>query len=119
MQILVTVIHCLVGLFLILVVLLQSGKGGGMGAAFGGASSGVFGARGANPFLSKLTAGCAVAFFITSITLSVMSSKVGSVMGDEAKAAAATTAPSDANLEAGKAAAPAGDAAAPSSQPTE
>jgi preprotein translocase subunit SecG len=81
MQTFVMTIHVFVGLFLIVVVLLQSGKAGGMGAALGGGSSaGVFGARGANTFLSRLTAGCAVVFFLTSMSLAVMSSKTGSVV---------------------------------------
>ena len=84
MSILLTILHCFVGLFLIVVVLLQSGRAGGMGAGFGGSSTGVFGARGANTFLTKVTAGCAITFFLTSITLSVLSSKTGSVVGDQA-----------------------------------
>jgi preprotein translocase subunit SecG len=93
MSILITVLHCLVGLFLIVVVLLQSGRAGGMGAGFGGSSTGVFGARGANTFLTKVTAGCAITFFLTSITLSVMSSKTGSVVADEAGKEAAKPKP--------------------------
>ena len=50
------IFHVIVCLFLITVVLLQQGKGGGMGVAFGGGSSGsVFGARGAGSFLGRLT----------------------------------------------------------------
>lgn len=85
MSILLTIVHVFVGLFLIVVVLLQSGRAGGMGAGFGGGSStGVFGARGANTFLTKVTAGCAITFFLTSISLSVLSSKTGSVVADQA-----------------------------------
>ena len=55
---LVTVVHVIVCVFLILVILLQAGKGGGMGGAFGGAGAQtVFGGRGATTFLGKLTAG--------------------------------------------------------------
>ncbi len=93
MSLLITLLHCFVGLFLIVVVLLQSGRAGGMGAGFGGSSSGVFGARGANTFLTKVTAGCAITFFLTSITLSVMSSKTGSVVADEAGKEAAKPVP--------------------------
>ncbi|MBI2897626.1 MAG: preprotein translocase subunit SecG [Deltaproteobacteria bacterium] len=67
---LLTILHIAVCVFLILVVLLQPGKSGGMGAAFGGASQAVFGARGATSFLGKVTAGCAVLFMLTSIGLS-------------------------------------------------
>jgi protein translocase SecG subunit len=62
------VLHILVCLFLVLFVLLQPGARGGVGAAFGGAGGQtVFGGRGANTFLAKLTAGAAVVFMITSI----------------------------------------------------
>src|SRR5215475_13515284 len=72
---LVTILHVFVCIFLILVVLLQAGKGGGMGLAFG--SSGaqtVFGGSGAGNFLTKLTAGTAVIFMITSLTLAYFAS---------------------------------------------
>jgi preprotein translocase subunit SecG len=94
MQYLLSAVHILVGLFLILVVLLQTGRAGGMGASFGGGSGGVFGARGANPFLSKLTAASAIIFFLTSMSLSIMSSRTGSVVADQA-GAAETTPPAD------------------------
>ena len=73
---LITIIHVFVCFFLILVVLLQAGKGGGMGIAFGSStSSQVFGGRGAGSFLEKLTAGTAVVFMITSITLAYFASQ--------------------------------------------
>lgn len=82
------VLHTLVCLFLILFVLLQPGARGGVGAAFGGAGGQtVFGGRGANTFLAKLTAGAAVIFMLTSITLSFFGSSSTSVMADRAKAA--------------------------------
>src|SRR5690349_1937038 len=105
MEIFITIVHVLVGIFLILVVLLQSGRSGGLGATIGGGSStGVFGARGANTFLSRVTAGCAIAFFLTSMTLAVMSSKTGSVVKSLAPAtpAAPVAPPVDANMEAPK-----------------
>ncbi len=73
---LVTVIHVIACLFLMLVVLLQAGKGGGMGVAFGssGGGSQVFGGRGAGGFLEKLTAGTAVVFMLTSVTLAAKAS---------------------------------------------
>jgi preprotein translocase subunit SecG len=68
-----TVLHVIVCIFLIAVVLLQRGKGAEMGAVFGGgASSTVFGSRGAGTFLSKLTTGCAVIFMATSLSLSYL-----------------------------------------------
>ncbi|RMH40301.1 MAG: preprotein translocase subunit SecG, partial [Deltaproteobacteria bacterium] len=78
MDTLVTVIHVLVCLFLILVVLLQAGKGGGMGIAFGGAGgSTVFGGSGAGNFLTKLTVVSAFLFMLTSITLAYFASSGG------------------------------------------
>ncbi len=80
------VLHVLVSLFLILFVLLQPGARGGVGAAFGGAGGQtVFGGRGANTFLAKLTAGAAVIFMLTSITLSFFGSSSTSVMSGRAK----------------------------------
>jgi preprotein translocase subunit SecG len=75
---LVTVIHILVCFFIIIVVLLQSGQSGDLSAAFGGqGSQTAFGPRGAASALSKATTWSAVAFMITSITLSVYASKRG------------------------------------------
>lgn len=73
---LVTAIHILVCFFIIVVVLLQSGTSGDISAAFGGqGSQTAFGPRGAASALSKVTTWSAVAFMITSITLSVYASK--------------------------------------------
>jgi len=67
----VTVLHILVCVILVVVVLLQRGKGAEIGAVFGGgASSTVFGSRGAGNFLTKLTSGAAVVFMLTSLVLS-------------------------------------------------
>jgi preprotein translocase subunit SecG len=75
METLVTILHVLVCIFLMLTVLLQAGKGGGMGAAFGGGSSmgTVFGGSGAGNFLRRLTVAAAVIFMLTSMTLAWMS----------------------------------------------
>ena len=82
MEIFLTVIHIFVSIVLILSILLQSGKGGGMGAAMGGASAQVFGGRGAGTFLSKFTTFAAVVFMCTSLTLSMMGSDNKSVVKD-------------------------------------
>ena len=67
----VTVIHVLLCVVMIFVILLQPGKDAGMGAAFGGgAATSAFGGRGAVTFLSKMTAACAIFFFVTSLGLS-------------------------------------------------
>jgi preprotein translocase subunit SecG len=74
--ILITVIHVLVCLFLIAVVLLQSGKSGDLAAAFGGqGSQTAFGPRGAASALSKATTWSAVIFMLTSMTLSIYASR--------------------------------------------
>jgi preprotein translocase subunit SecG len=73
---LLTVVHITVCLFLILVVLLQAGKGGGMGIAFGGAGSQtVFGSSGAGNFLTRLTSITATIFLLTSLALAHYSSR--------------------------------------------
>jgi len=83
---LITVLHVLVCLFLIIVVLLQSGQSGDIAAAFGGmGSQTAFGPRGAATVLTKATTWCAVIFMLTSITLSVAASRrsgPGSVLGN-------------------------------------
>lgn len=70
---LILVIHVLVCVALILIVLLQSGKGAQMGAAFGGSSQTLFGSPGAAGFLTKITTGAAVVFMITSLLLAFWS----------------------------------------------
>src|SRR5690348_14723115 len=65
----VPTIHVLACLFLIVVVLLQTGKGADMGAVFGGGSQTLFGSSGAGNFLTKLTTGTAIAFMLTSLIL--------------------------------------------------
>ncbi len=69
-------LHVIACLVLILVVLLQRGKGSDMGAALGGGGSNtVFGSRGAGNFLTKLTSGCAVIFMCTSLSLAYLGSQ--------------------------------------------
>ena len=73
---LITAVHVIVCLFLIAVVLLQSGKSGDLAAAFGGqGSQTAFGPRGAATALSKATTWSAIIFMITSITLSIYASR--------------------------------------------
>lgn len=81
MSTIVVVIHVLVCLALIFIVLLQHGKGAGIGAAFGGSSQTVFGSTGAAPFLAKLTAAAAILFMVTSLGLTFLGQqKEASVM---------------------------------------
>ena len=69
MDIAITVVHVIACFFLIIVVLLQTGKGADMGAVFGGSSQTVFGSGGAGNFLQRMTTGIAIAFFLTSFGL--------------------------------------------------
>jgi preprotein translocase subunit SecG len=76
MATLLTIIHVIACVFLILVVLLQAGKGGGVGVALGGQTSAqVFGGRGAGTFLERLTAGTAIVFMLTSMSLAYIASQ--------------------------------------------
>ncbi len=71
-----SVLHVMVGLFLILVILLQAGKGAAIGASLGSAGSqAMFGSSGSVNFLTKLTTGAAIIFMITSLSLSVLSTQ--------------------------------------------
>jgi preprotein translocase subunit SecG len=73
---LITIVHIIVCLFLIIVVLLQSGQSGDIAAAFGGmGSQTAFGPRGAATALSKATTWSAIIFMVTSITLSIAASR--------------------------------------------
>jgi len=73
--VIITIVHVLMCLILIAIVLLQSGKGASMGAAFGGASQTLFGSAGPANFLNKITTIAAVVFLITSFTLTIISSR--------------------------------------------
>lgn len=95
MQTLLSIVHVVVSLFMILVILLQAGKSGGMGGLSGGSAT-VFGGRGSQTFLGKLTSACAAIFMVTSLTLAYMSSRSESMILQHAreiqeKAAAADT----------------------------
>jgi len=81
-QILITVLHIAVCVILILVVLLQAGKGANMGAAFGGSSQTVFGSTGPGTFLGKMTTIVATVFMLTSLALSYAAIHKGSSVID-------------------------------------
>src|SRR5262249_25768188 len=99
MYYLVLIVHMLVCLFLIIVVLLQSGKAADLAGAFGGmGSQTAFGPRGSATLLSKATTISAVLFMITSLSLSIIASRqsgLGTTVleGAPAKSAPAKTAP--------------------------
>jgi preprotein translocase subunit SecG len=74
MSLFLIILHIVVCIALILIVLLQTGKGADMGAAFGGGTSQtLFGSTGATTFLSKLTTGAAIIFMVTSLFLAYLS----------------------------------------------
>jgi len=75
-QTIVLIAHTLIALLIIVLVLLQRGKGADAGAAFGSGSSGtVFGAQGSSNFFSRTTAILAAAFFVSSLSLAYLSSQ--------------------------------------------
>ncbi len=81
-----TIIHIIVSVFLILVVLLQQGKGQDFAGTFGGGGSQAsFGARSATTLLHRLTTVAAVMFMVTSLSLTVLISQpgTGSVIGED------------------------------------
>jgi preprotein translocase subunit SecG len=65
----IVLLHVFICLAMILIVLLQSGKGANMGAAFGGSSQTIFGSSGPGTFLGKATTVVAVVFMLTSLWL--------------------------------------------------
>lgn len=72
MQLILILLHVITCIALILIVLLQKGKGADMGAAFGGSSQTVFGSAGATSFMHKITAIAAILFMITTMSLAYL-----------------------------------------------
>lgn len=80
--VLLTIVHVIVCLFLIIVILLQSGKAADLAGAFGGmGSQTAFGPRGSATLLSKATTISTVVFMLTSISLSIIATKYSSSRG--------------------------------------
>jgi preprotein translocase subunit SecG len=93
-----------------LVILLQTGKGAGIGAAFGGGGGQtVFGPRGAGSFIGKITGGVAAAFMLTSLFLAYMSSTSATGVADKINAMNEEIASEVEEVEIGKEAKPATD----------
>jgi preprotein translocase subunit SecG len=91
-------LHLLVCLCLVAVILVQSGKGGGLaGGAFGGATQTVFGGRGATDFITRATVVLGVLFFVTSLSLALLTARVTtgarSVVSEAAKRATSAAPP--------------------------
>jgi preprotein translocase subunit SecG len=100
MYVAVIIIHILACLGLILIVLLQRGKGADLGAAFGGSSQTVFGSQGAGGFLARLTTISAVVFMFTCLGLAYMSSHRAQATVMESKEQAAVPSQQEATTEA-------------------
>jgi preprotein translocase subunit SecG len=91
MDLIVLIVHVLAAAGIIALVLVQHGKGADVGAAFGTGSAGsVFGSAGSANFLSRMTAGLALVFFLTSIGLSFLTNKRTGNKGVMANQPAAT-----------------------------
>jgi preprotein translocase subunit SecG len=73
MYALLIIVHVFASIALVMIVLLQTGKGADMGAAFGGASQTLFGGAGPAPLLGKITTVAAVVFMVTSLSLAYIS----------------------------------------------
>ena len=111
MIIVITIIHVIVSIGLILVVLLQTGKGAEVGAVFGGSSATIFGSSGAGNFLTKLTSGMAIVFMFTSLALGYFAGrKPSATIFDDRTPVTAPAAPA-------QPAAPGAQQSAPASEP--
>ena len=114
MHIVIILLHVLACIGLIMIVLLQRGKGADLGAAFGGSSQTVFGSQGAGGFLTKMTTGVAVLFMFTSLGLAYLSStRVQATVMGGAEQAQEVEAPAPVDEPS------AADAQAPVAEPTE
>jgi preprotein translocase subunit SecG len=103
MTIVITLIHILVCLFLIVVVLLQSGKAADLAGAFGGmGSQTAFGPRGSGTLLSRATTIAAATFMITSLTLAILATRGAASSGSvlERQKAPAKSAPAKSGVPA-------------------
>lgn len=76
MQMFITVVHVLTCFLLVVVVLMQSGKGAEISATLGGSSQTVFGSTGGANFFQKLTYGLAAVFFLTSMLLTIAGNRL-------------------------------------------
>ena len=109
----ISIFHILMCIGMILIVLLQTGKGADMGAAFGGSSQTVFGSGGPGTFLGKMTTFIAVFFMLTSLWLAYSSThKTSSIMENVSAPGVERTIPTD-----GENNAAGGDDAVPAPEP--
>lgn len=123
MQTFLTILYVLVCLFLIVVVLLQSGKGGGLGGAIGGGTSQqVFGGAGAGNILTRMTAICAALFMALAIVLEFMSSSGDRALDraiEASRASGAQSVTGGATVDEGEAQGASTPTPGPTSEPTE
>jgi preprotein translocase subunit SecG len=110
-----TVVHVLACFFLILVVLLQSGKGGGLSGAFGGGAGAAMGQASAGSVLTKLTGSAAAIFMVTSMVLAIYSSPSSNDATKDFADRAAATEGAAADSKTPELKAPASDAKTPAS----
>lgn len=87
----VTVIHVITSILLILVVLLQSGKGAEISTTLGGSSQTVFGSSGGANFFTRFTSVMALIFMVTSISLTVIGTRDRKSLFEGAPAPSSTT----------------------------
>ena len=118
---LILVVHVLACFFLVAVILLQAGRGGGLAEAFGGAAQSVLGTRGA-AYLTRATTVFAVVFMLTSLTLAILSAQRGRSLMEAAATRAAAVKPPAAEEKTGtpattEAPAPATPTPAPADKP--
>jgi len=108
MVLVLTLLHVVVCIALVMIVLLQKGKGASMGAAFGGSSQTVFGSTGATSFLSKITVAAAVIFMFTSLGLALLMGRGASSSLMKGVDVPAATQPAESPAPAGSPAPPGG-----------
>lgn len=85
----ILVIHVLACFFLVAVILLQAGRGGGLAEAVGGAAQSILGTRGA-AYLTRATTAFAIVFMLTSLTLAILSAQRGRSLMERAPAISTT-----------------------------
>lgn len=117
----IIILHVIVSIGLILVVLLQTGKGAEVGAVFGGSSSTIFGSSGAGNFLTRLTTGMAIVFMATSLTLGYFTAKkpAATIFDSRTPSAPVTPAQAPTTSQPQTPPATAGETAAPEKNPSE
>lgn len=112
METVIIVLHIIVCIALVMTVLLQTGKGASLGAAFGGSTQTVFGATGGAGFFEKMTTAVAIVFMVTSLSLTYLSAKRGGETIVQQPAAQEQKAPAQAQQAAPEAAQSAASSAA-------